>query len=191
MSSTTLLLAALAGARALDLCTSLPLLGSRCVVLSGVSPALSLPVADELLRCGAACELLVPLPRSGLASGSDAEMRLAVRIQRHGFDRLMEELGFKGCDPSSGMAGNRQRLSWAHVRADDVESMALKLFDADVLVVHAATERLLGDEEPARRAMRWLLLRHLLEALRRRGLALQRDSRVPGVWWTHLARAKA
>jgi len=42
----------LTAAAALDLCGSLPLLGRRVVVLSGVSPALSLPAADELLRCG-------------------------------------------------------------------------------------------------------------------------------------------
>ena len=131
----------------------------------------------------------MPLPRSGFAAGTDAEMRLAVRIQRKGFDRLMEELGFKGGDPRAEMAGNRQRLSWAHVRADDVEEMNLMLFDADALVIHSTGEALCGDEEPARRAMRWRLLRHLLAVLRRRGLALRRDSDVPGVWWTHLSEA--
>ena len=56
---------------------SIPLLGARCVVLSGVAPALSLIVADSLLSRGAAsCEICVPLPSSGFALGSDAAMRL-------------------------------------------------------------------------------------------------------------------
>ena len=168
----------------------IPLLGARCVVLSGVAPALSLDVADSLLSRGAAsCEICVPLPSSGFALGSDAAMRLALRIQRRGFDSLMAELGYRGCDPRAEAVGNRQRLSWSLMRADDVEQLGLTLHAADYLLIHASdASPLAGDEEAARRAMRVGLLRRVLAALRRRGHPLHRDAAVPRLWWARLRR---
>ena len=116
-------------------------------------------------------------------------MRLALRIQRRGFDSLMAELGYRGCDPRAEAVGNRQRLSWSLMRADDVEQIGLTLHDTDYLLIHASdTSPLAGDEEVARRAMRVGLLRRVLAALRRRGDPLHRDAAVPRLWWARLRR---
>ena len=160
------------------------LLGSHIAVLTGVEPASSLPASDALLARGAAVTLVVPLPQSGLASSStttaDAALRLLLRISRGGMSRLQTALDYANCDPRSLVAGNRPRLTYKTVRADDVEDLAL-LLDSSALVVVPDTP--LGasgadDEELARRAMRRSLLTETLRALRRRGLSgpLARDA---------------
>ena len=105
------------------------LLGSHIAVLTGVEPASSLPASDALLARGAAVTLVVPLPQSGLASSStttaDAALRLLLRISRGGMSRLQTALDYANCDPRSLVAGNRPRLTYKTVRADDVEDLAL------------------------------------------------------------------
>ena len=95
--------------------------------------------------------------------------------------RLQTALDYANCDPRSLVAGNRPRLTYKTVRADDVEDLALTLLDSSALVVVPDTP--LGasgadDEEQARRAMRRGLLTETLRALRRRGLSgpLARDA---------------
>ena len=115
------------------------LLGSHIAVLTGVEPASSLPASDALLARGAAVTLVVPLPQSGLASSStttaDAALRLLLRISRGGMSRLQTALDYANCDPRSLVAGNRPRLTYKTVRADDVEDLALTLLDSSALVV--------------------------------------------------------
>ena len=168
------------------------LLGSHIAVLTGVEPASSLPASDALLARGAAVTLVVPLPQSGLASSStttaDAALRLLLRISRGGMSRLQTALDYANCDPRSLVAGNRPRLTYKTVRADDVEDLALTLLDSSALVV--VPDMPLGssgadDEEQARRAMRRGLLTETVKALRRRGLSgpLARDpDRVRWAW---------
>ena len=94
--------------------------------------------------------------------------------------RLQRELDYANCDPRSLVAGNRPRLTYKTVRADDVEDLALTLLDSSALVVVPDTPLDTGadDEELARRAMRRSLLTETLRALRRRGLSgpLARDA---------------
>ena len=123
---------------------------------------------------------------AALAARAPMPLRVAIDV---GFDSLMAELGYRGCDPRAEAVGNRQRLSWSLMRADDVEQLGLTLHAADYLLIHASdASPLAGDEEAARRAMRVGLLRRVLAALRRRGHRLHRDAAVPRLWWARLRR---
>ena len=136
-------------------------------------------------------QLMVPLPRSGSASESEGALKLLQRIQRRGFHELMEQLDYVSCDPRrSYRTGNRPRVSWSHVRADDVEALALALLDSDMLVLDGSISPLADDaEERARFRMRRTILEYLLSALRRQGAQLERCTSAPFVRWAWLPHA--
>ena len=167
-------------------------LGKRALLVTSHEASQSLAVADELLSSGASVELLVPLPRSGLASRSDPALRLMQRIQRQGFRDLMVDLEYSvGVGGVSVVgAGNRPRVSWSHVRADDVEALALALADSD-LVLFAPSGAALDDpsEESARFSMRRTLLSGMLALIcTRSGVRIERGSTVPRLRWAWLPK---
>ena len=165
-------------------------LGKRALLVTSHDASHSLAIVDDLLRSGASVKLLVPLPRSGLATRSDAALRLMQRIQRQGFRDLMASLEYSvgvGGIQQVG-AGNRQRVSWCHVRADDVEALALALADSD-LVLFAPGARLDDpSEESERFSMRRTLLSALLALMRQtgKGVQIERDSALPKLRWAWL-----
>eukprot|EP00966_Prymnesium_polylepis_P281031 6493103-Prymnesium_polylepis.1 len=115
-------------------------LGKRALLITGHEAHRSLEVADALLREGASVELLVPLPQAGSASKSEGALRLMQRIQRQGFRMLMENLEYIACDPRKSVGtGNRPRVTWSHVRADDIEALALALSDSDLVLLDGAS----------------------------------------------------
>jgi hypothetical protein len=172
----------------LTLPTTEVLFGKRVLLFTGHEAAHSLGLADALLRAGASVELVVPLPQAGAAVRDDGALRLLQRIQRAGFQQLMEELDYVRCDPRRSVgSGNRPRVTWSHMQADDVEDLALKLTDSDIVLVHPAQETLEDAmEERARFIMRRRVLVLLLHALRQRGQQLQRDRGMPWVRWARL-----
>ena len=108
----------------------------------------------------------------------------------------MEQLDYVSCDPRrSYRTGNRPRVSWSHVLADDVEALALALSDSDMLVVDGSITTPLSDhaEERARFSMRRTVLGYLLSALRRQGVQLERCTSAPFVrlaWLRHAAASE-
>ena len=133
------------------------LLGKRALLISSdlsSNPRTALTIADHVLAGGASVTLMVPLPQSGAAAQDEAALKLLLRIQRQGFPRLMAELGFSRGVPGQYGHGNRQRLGFKHVRADDVEELVLSMTDADLLLLHTpriqapstAVGRILQDE---------------------------------------------
>ena len=164
-------------------------LDKRALLVTSHEAAHSLVIADDLLRGGASVRLLVPLPRSGLATRSDPALKLMLRIQRQGFNDLMASLEYSrgvGGALQAG-AGNRSRVSWSHVKADDREELALALADSD-LVLFAPPGATLDDpsEESERYNMRRTLLSSMLPLLRRPGVRLTRDSMVSKLRWAWL-----
>ena len=163
--------------------------GKRAVILTSHEAACSLELADGLLRGGASVKLLVPLPRSELATSSDPALKLMLRIQRKGFNDLMASMEYSrgvGGALQAG-AGNRSRVSWSHVKADDRGKLALALADSDLILI-APPGAMLEDplEESARFSMRRTLLSSMLPLLRRPGVRLERDSTVPKLRWAWL-----
>ena len=167
------------------------LLGRSCLLFSGIEPSRSLALSDALLQRGAAVELIVPLPASGEATADEGSLRLMQRIQRFGFSHLMEELGYRDCQPSAlrmdlggatnvavqRYAGNRRRISWSHLRSDDIEALHLALLDHDLLIIHADHPDGLSEIEQRAhwRMRRALHQRMIVPALTRRGVRLCRD----------------
>lgn len=169
-----------------------PLFGRKALLLSSALPLEhddALSVADAALASGASVTLLVPMPESG---AEDADFDLLQQMQRFGFPRLMERLGFAfgGVAGQYGL-GNRQRIDFKHVRADDVEQLSLALADADVLLLHTPQKRL---AEPLQRA-RWRLQRRafsfVVNRLRADDVSLARDDARPRLHWAWLAAAPA
>ena len=166
--------------------------GKRAVILTSHEAACSLVLADDLLRGGASVTLLVPLPRSDLATRSDPALRLMHRIQRKGFNDLMASMGYsRGVGGALQVgAGNRSRVSWSHVRADDRGKLALALADSDLILIAPPGARLEDpSEESARFSMRRTVLSSVLPLLRRPGVQLERDSLVPKLRWAWLPEA--
>jgi hypothetical protein len=163
--------------------------GKRAVILTSHEAACSLALADDLLRGGASVTLLVPLPRSELATRSDSALKLMHRIQRKGFNDLMASMEYSRGVGGALQAGdgNRTRVSWSHVKADDRGKLALALADSDLILI-APPGAMLEDplEESARFSMRRTLLSSILPLLRRPGVRLERDSTVPKLRWAWL-----
>ena len=127
----------------LDVATQHSLLGKRALLISSATstePSRVLGLADVVLASGASVTLLVPLPRSGAASEDDGALKLLLRIQRMGFPRLMAALGFSWGTAGQYGTGNRQRLTFCQIRADDVEALNMALSDADLLLLQTASE---------------------------------------------------
>ncbi len=188
------------------------LLGMRaCIISSADEPASVLELADRVLSAGASATLVVPLPRSGAAASDDDALNLLLRIQRMGFPRLMAAMGFAWGTPGQYGTGNRQRIDFKHVRADDVETLTLALTDADLLLLHTprgtrqASKResagdLTGAAEPvvpaglplplgerrARFSMHRLTFSFVLRRLRDLHQPLHRDSQGGSVRWAWL-----
>ena len=169
------------------------LLGKHALIISGTlpfEPDRSLCLADEVLADGASVTLLVPLPRSGAAVNDEASLRLLLRIQRQGFPKLMETLGFSFGTPGQYGMGNRPRVDFKHCRADDVETLALALSDADLLLMDVGPleDALVGDAalSSARFTMQRGLFSLVLRRLRAAGQALNRDAHRTGVRWAWL-----
>ena len=178
----------------LDATSSSNLLGKKALILSAALPfdiAAGLEPVDAILAHGASVQLLVPLPRSGAAAQDDDALQLLLRINRVGYPQLMESLGY-----SWGVGlyacGNRQRVAMQQVRADDVESLALALSDADLLLIHtpdAAAAAVPAHLVRARFSMLRTSLAFILRRLRRGGhhsQRLMRDSHCAGLHWTWL-----
>ena len=180
---------------ALDVSSSPALLGRRALLMAGCPehPERTLAIADTLLAGGAQhVRLLCALPSSGPAD--EGSWQLAQSIQRRGFSRLMEALGYaSGNTGLSGAArsdlyavqGNRPRVSSAHVRADDVEQLSLNYVDADLLLLHTPRREPMADlaVERARFAMHRRCWTFLLARLRDGSHALQRDTGCREVSW--------
>ena len=131
--------------------------------------------------------LLVPTPSSGECAAFADSLDLLQLMQRRGFPLLMESLGFA----SGGVAGqygigNRPRVEFKHVRADDVETLSLVLADADLLFVHPPACRL----APQLQRARFRLQRRMFTFLRRRldaqQITLRRDDFAPRLRWAWL-----
>ena len=86
------------------------------------------------------------------------------------------------------MAGNRPRVSWSHVRVDDVETLMLRVADSDLIVIHSPRTEL-GNREDALAYFRMQrrLYSFLMPNLRRRGLEMKRDYQNHNVRWAWLA----
>ena len=111
------------------------ILGRRALFISGALPferEACLAVADSVLQRGASVRFIVPLPASGLAERSseaaaESDLMLLQMISRVGFPQLMEALGFHWGVAGQYGTGNRPRVDFAHVRADDVEAFLLRI----------------------------------------------------------------
>jgi hypothetical protein len=174
----------------LDVVEQGSIFGKRAVLLTSALPFKQravLELADAALSGGASVTLLTPLPRSGAAAEDEAALRLLLRIQRQGFPKLMEALGFSWGVGLYG-TGNRQRIAVQQVRSDDVETLALALNDADLLLLHAPVVSLEGDAalSAARFTMQRAAFGYVLRQLRQRGQTLHRDSRADGLHWAWL-----
>ncbi len=165
-------------------------LGKRALLLTGVNPLHALPIARACLASGASsATLLIPLPRAGAISASDAARLLHRRIAVEGHDSLMQRLGFAEPPTAAAAASAEQpslgpRISWAHCRSDDIEELYLRVLECDVLLWPIADEArgsLSAEEECVRREMSRRLLRGCLCAARSRGCLSWRRSQVGGV----------
>eukprot|EP00966_Prymnesium_polylepis_P002668 61287-Prymnesium_polylepis.3 len=166
---------------ALDAALRHSLLGRHCVLLSSALPFESdrcLEIADAALTSGASVQLLVPLPASGEAARCETTLRLLQLTQRKGFPQLMEALGFAyGSVSGQYGTGNRPRVSFAHVRCDDVETLNLALADCDLLLLHGPALQLPDAAlDGVRTRMQRRALRHVLGRLSDRGVPLHRDA---------------
>ena len=165
-------------------------LGKHALLLTGVNPLHALPVARACLAAGASsATLLIPLPRAGAISASDAARLLHRRIAIEGHNSLMQRLGFAEPLTAADAASAEQpslgpRISWAHCRSDDIEELYLRLLECDVLlwpVADVARRALSAEEECARREMSRRLLRGCLCAARSRGCLSWRRTCVGGI----------
>jgi hypothetical protein len=180
----------------LDAASHHALLGKRCVLISSGLPLERdecLAVADAALTAGSSVRLLVLLPPSGAAARDEASLRLLQLSTRQGFLELMQDLGFQyGGVAGQYGTGNRPRIDFVHVRADDVEMLALALTDADLLLLHTPRVAL---EDPRLAAARWRLQRmafgYVLRRLRAGGMRLykERGGVASHVRWAWLGKA--
>ena len=136
----------------------------------------------------------MPTPASGACAADQQSLHLLQLMQRCGFPRLMERLGFAfgGVSGQYGL-GNRQRIDFVHVRADDVEQISLALADADVLLVHTPAVRLAAPLEAARWRLQRIAFGNIIRRLRADGIALARDevvARLHCAWLTPAAAAR-
>jgi len=176
----------------LDAASAHSLLGRKALLLSAALPLeRDLSVADAALASGASVTLLVPLPPSGEVSRDEASLLLLQHMQRFGFPRLMEVLGysFGGVAGQYG-TGNRPRIEFQHVRADDVETLSLALADADVLLVQVPAKKLSVPLERARFRLQQRAFGHVLRRLRSRRIALRRDDTTHRLRWAWLHDAE-
>ena len=134
---------------------------------------------------------LIPMPASGVVAKDEASMRLLQMSSRVHFPQLMSALGYNyGGVPGQYGTGNRPRVDFMHVKADDIESFNLELLDCDLLLLHTPSERL---EDARLESARWRLQRRayslIVGRLRQRGLRLRRDSSgvANGVHWAWTA----
>ena len=135
--------------------------------------------------------LLVPTPSSGECALVDDSLQYLQLMQRCGFPRLMEQLGFAfGGVAGQYGTGNRPRVSFQHVRADDVEQLSLALADADVLFVHTPEKRLAPQLERARFRLQRRAFSFVLRRLDARQIELRRDDGTARLRWAWL-RAEA
>jgi len=176
----------------LDVSAAHSLLGKRALLLSAALPLereQCLAVADEALANGASVTLLVPLPSSGEVSCEDASLQLLQHMQRFGFPRLMEALGFAfGGVAGQYGTGNRPRIDFRYVRADDVETLSLALADADVLLLQTPAVRLANVPlERARFRLQRRAYAYIVRRLRARQIVLRRDDSTPRLHWAWLA----
>ena len=193
-SSELIMLGVLLGATialTLDAVQHHQLLGRKVALLSGALPRESdsvLDIADAALKHGASLRLIIPTPASGEVASDDASMKLLQLSVRKDFPALMEALGFQfGGVAGQYGTGNRPRVDFVHVRADDTEAFNLELADCDLLLLHTPSERL-SDERLE--SARWRLQRRaytfVVRRLRQDGLRLQRDSGGVRVHWAWL-----
>ena len=164
----------------IDVAATHSLLGRHALLLSSALPLereSSLAVADAALAGGASVTLLVPMPESGAAaSGDEVSFQLLQHMQRRGHPALMEDMGFAfGGVAGQYGTGNRPRVSFKYVRADDVESLSLALADADVLLLQTPTTRLAPAFEQARFRLQRRTFGFVVRRLRARQIALRRD----------------
>ena len=180
-------------AAAISMSLTLPhsLLGRRAVLLSSALPFETeavLALADSVLQQGASVRLIVTLPASGAATDDEGALRLLQMISRVGFPRLMEELGFHWGVAGQYGTGNRPRVDFLHVRADDVETFNLELADTDLLLLHSPSRGRL-EKDVVERA-RWRAQRRtfsfVLERLKQQQIVLRREGErnsSEGVHW--------
>lgn len=179
----------------LDVSASHSLLGKRALLLSTALPLEReecLQVADLVLASGASVRLLVVTPSSGECSLAGDSLQYLQLMQRTGFPRLMESLGFAfgGVSGQYG-SGNRQRVDFVHVRADDVESLSLELTDSHVLFVHTPAKPLAPALEKARFRLQRRAFSFVLRRLEAQKIALRRDELTPRLRWAWLAPVDA
>ena len=179
------------GGVALDVASAHSLLGKRALLLSAALPLERdecLAVADAALSSGASVKLLVPLPPRGEAMRAEASLQLLQQMQRFGFPRLMEELGFAfGGVAGQYGTGNRPRIEFQYVRADDVETLSLALSDADVLLLSTPELRLADASlERARFRLQRRALGFVVRRLRADRIVLRRDEGTPRLRWAWL-----
>mmetsp|Transcript_35908 Transcript_35908/g.78931 ORF Transcript_35908/g.78931 Transcript_35908/m.78931 type:complete len:105 (-) Transcript_35908:819-1133(-) len=104
----------------------------------------------------------------------------------------MEGLGFVNCDPRARRAGNRPRVTWTHLRADDAEGLRSLLTAHDLLLLAAEGRRLDDEgEESARFCMQRKVLGFLSSSLRERGKVLRRDRSQPLLRWAWLQEGRS
>lgn len=166
------------------------LLGRQALVISSALPLERdecLRVADAALAAGASVKLLVPTPSSGSCAADSSNLDLLQLMQRRGFPLLMEALGFAfgGVAGQYGL-GNRPRIEFQHVRADDVEALSLALADADVLFVHTPADRLAPSLERARFRLQRRMFTFLLHGLKAQQIVLRHDDFTPRLRWAWL-----
>ena len=175
---------------ALDVSTTHSLLGKRALLLSAALPfehESPLPIADAVLQQGASVSLLIPNPASGAAAADDASFRLLQEMQRRGHPQLMEALGFAfgGVAGQYGM-GNRPRVDFQNVRADDVEALSLAIADHDVLLLQCPSVPLADELERARFRLQRRAFKHVILRLRASDVALRRDHSTRRLHWAWL-----
>ena len=188
--STLLLLLLAPSALALDVIATKNLLGKRAILLSSALPLeieSCLHIADEVLAGGASVTLLVPTPSSGECALGDESLQYLQMMQRCGFPKMMEALGFAfGGVAGQYGTGNRPRVDFKHVRADDVEQLSLALTDADVLFVHTPEKRLAPQFERARFRLQRRTFSFVLRRLDAQQVELRRDGLTPRLRWAWL-----
>ena len=177
---------------ALDVATHHALLGRRALLLSAALPLereACLSIADTALAAGASVTLLVPTPASGAVAQDDASLQLLQLMQRKGFPALMEALGFAfGGVAGQYGTGNRPRVDFRYVRADDVEQLSLALADFDVLLLHTPGSRLSpASLDAARFRLQRKALSFVVRRLQARDVPLVRDTTAPRLRWAWLA----
>jgi hypothetical protein len=165
----------------LALCHPHSLLGARAILLDGALPFESercLAMADMALQQGASVRLIVPLPASGEASRDEGALQLLQRSSRLGFPEMMAAMGYHWGVPGQYSEGNRPRIDFVHMRADDIETLNLELADSDLLLMRPPAQPIV---DRALNTARWRMQRQMyglvLDRLKQRGVPLQRDRR--------------